>query len=88
MYRFKRPNGIWAANSEFDWQSMIALASSRILEKSWKVCRRFVQNFFFPFPQDHFAWIREVRFVGVSAQNRPAETGSVSLIGSTLAFGQ
>ncbi len=31
-YRFKRPNSTLAANSGFDQPSMIALASSRILE--------------------------------------------------------
>jgi hypothetical protein len=32
MSRFKPPNGTLAASSGFDQQSMIALASSRILE--------------------------------------------------------
>ena len=34
-FRCKRPNATLAANSGFDQPSMIALASSRILELSW-----------------------------------------------------
>ena len=33
MYRFKRPSVTLAANSGFDQQSMIALASNQILER-------------------------------------------------------
>jgi hypothetical protein len=42
MSQFKRPNDILAASSGFDQPSMIALASSRILEpgaRLWKDCR-------------------------------------------------
>jgi len=45
MCRFKRPNATLAANSGFDQPSMIALASSRILEpgaRLWKGCRQTV----------------------------------------------
>ncbi len=43
----QRPNATLAASSGFDQPSMIALASSRILElgaRSWKGCRPLVQN--------------------------------------------
>ena len=46
-YRGKRPNATLAANSGFDQPSMIALASSRILElgtRLWKGCRRSNRN--------------------------------------------
>ena len=47
MFRFKRRSATLGANSGFDPPSMIALASSRILEPSarlWKDCRLFAQN--------------------------------------------
>src|SRR5882762_9284006 len=46
-FRCKRPNATLAANSEFDQPSMIALASSRILElgeRLWKGCRPSTQE--------------------------------------------
>ena len=53
-FRFKRRSATLGANSGFDQPSMIALASSRILEPGaqlWKDCRRFAKNFIFRFPK-------------------------------------
>jgi hypothetical protein len=46
-FRCKRPNATLAASSGFDQPSMIALASSRILElgaRLWKGCRPFTRE--------------------------------------------
>jgi hypothetical protein len=46
-FRCKRPNATLAANSGFDQPSMIALASSRILElgvELWKGCQQPIRN--------------------------------------------
>src|SRR6266852_51641 len=59
-FRCKRPNATLAANSGFDQPSMIALASSRILEpgaRLWKDCRPPVQSR----PGNSNCWLPRVR---------------------------
>src|SRR6266851_6863932 len=64
-FRFKRRSATLAANSGFDQPSMIALASSRILEQGarlWKDCRLSTRRSFHP----------ESR-VYLTGANRPAD---------------
>src|SRR5579872_1777602 len=58
-FRFKRRSATLDANSGFNQQSMIALASSRILESGallWKDCRQFVLYPTKPRQKAHFHW--------------------------------
>ena len=58
-FRFKRRSATLGANSGFDLPSMIALASSRILEpgaRLWKDCRRSAQELYVMTATTHQAW--------------------------------
>jgi hypothetical protein len=53
-FRYKRPSATLAATSGFDQPSMIALASSRMLERGarlWKGCQQSAENPVFHFPK-------------------------------------
>src|SRR5713226_2292919 len=76
--QFKRPNDILGANSGFDQPSMIALASSRILEmgaRLWKGCR----------PTANWLWKPQARLD--LAQNTRGKGGSHAIHECSLQAG-
>ena len=69
-FRCKRPNATLGANSGFDQPSMIALASSRILElgaRLWKGCRQYSQSLVLRFRQTRF-WLGR-HFSGIAGHS-------------------